>query len=408
MLNLRNEQTNEVITVSNVNFADGRIIGRYEFGARFYNKYGRMLKRIGAEGNQPVLELQDGWVVDGSKKRIRQRESNDDNNIVKDDAPKRQEPKREIGEVKAVMNEQQRMIVDALLGKNFEANLVANIMDAIKPMISQSVPVVRYEIKQGEQVKQLKEGIYHKEFTNILTLVQHGVAPYLYGRSGTGKTEIAAQLAEAMGLKLYVTTAPQTKFDILGYANAAGKLVETEFYHAFTKGGLFLFDEFDASDAGACVAVNDALSQGWAEFPVIGRVNAHKDFRCIAAGNTSGTGATEEYSARNVIDAASLNRFFFVEVDYDARIEQAMANNDAEVLEFCRGLRKAAQETGIRLVISYRNIKLLYAYSKLFADEFNLRGAIFKGVDKDEMRILMNKMRCHENRWYKSAQKMAA
>lgn len=157
------------------------------------------------------------------------------------------------------------------------------------------------------------EPVKHKKFDSILTILKKGKSVYLYGAAGTGKNVICQQIAEELGLTFYFANSVQDRFDLLGYGDANGKFVETEFYKAFTQGGLFMLDEMDNS-------CEDALANKYITFPIIGRVEAHKDFKVIAAGNTCGKGANELYTGRRPLDASTLNRFVFIEVGYDKRI----------------------------------------------------------------------------------------
>ena len=93
--------------------------------------------------------------------------------------------------------------------------------------------------------------------------------------------------------------------------SAQGTIVSTEFRKAYENGGLFLFDEIDASMPGAILAFNAALANNFMDFPDK-KVPRHKDFYCIAAANTFGSGADRQYVGRNQLDAASLDRFIDV------------------------------------------------------------------------------------------------
>jgi cobaltochelatase CobS len=55
-------------------------------------------------------------------------------------------------------------------------------------------------------------------------------------------------------------------------------------------------------------------------------VRAHPNFRCIAAANTWGKGATMDYVGRNALDAATMDRFAMLEMRYDASLERRMAH----------------------------------------------------------------------------------
>ena len=52
----------------------------------------------------------------------------------------------------------------------------------------------------------------------------------------------------------------------------------------------------------------------------------HKDFICIAAANTVGLGADRQFSGRNKLDAATLDRFAIgkIMMDYDPEVEMQL------------------------------------------------------------------------------------
>lgn len=156
-----------------------------------------------------------------------------------------------------------------------------------------------------------------------------GVSPYLVGGAGSGKTTLAIQIAAALELDFYSTGAVMDKFELLGFVDANGVYQESALYKAFTRGGLFLFDEIDSSDAGALVAFNQLLANGKYTFPNGITEHKHPAFKAIAAANTIGTGATRRYVGRAPLDGATLDRFHQIEMGYDENIERAMAHNAA-------------------------------------------------------------------------------
>jgi cobaltochelatase CobS len=232
----------------------------------------------------------------------------------------------------------------------------------------------------------------HEKFDQVLQLVQLGKAVYLYGPSGTGKNIIAHQIAKALQLDFYFNNAVQNGFSLEGYTDANGKYIETEFYRAFTKGGVYMLDEMDASVAEVLILLNAALANGYFTFPGIGQVKAHKDFRVIAAGNTKGSGASREYNSRNELDQATLNRFLFVEINYSTQIENSLTTN-AELLDFAREFRKAIKHCGIKKVVSYReiiNMRDLIQVGWDFKDVLDV--ALIKGLDRDDVSMIKGSM----------------
>ena len=230
--------------------------------------------------------------------------------------------------------------------------------------------------------------IKHEKFDMVCTIMREGMSVYLYGAAGTGKNVLCQQVAEELGLKFYFANSVQDRFDLLGYGDANGKFVETEFYRAFTQGGLFMLDEMDNSCEDALITLNAALANKYIAFPIIGRVEAHKDFKVIAAGNTCGKGANELYTGRRPLDAATLNRFEFLEVGYDKRIEKKISNGDTALVNFVHDLRKSSKATGYPVVVSYRNINSITKLKKHFSMKDCMKMCLFKGMQSDEIAVL--------------------
>lgn len=250
------------------------------------------------------------------------------------------------------------------------------------------------------------EPVRHEIFQDVLNWLQMGEHVYLYGPAGTGKNVLAKQLADELGLPMFFMNKVTDVFDFKGSPTADGGYIPSAFYRAFTEGGLFFFDEFDASSENAITALNAALANRYFDFPVHGNVEAHPNFRVVAAGNTSGKGASVEYNGRNKLDDATLNRFAVVQMDYDPRIEERCAEGDSEILEFVRDLRKSAKETMISVTCGYRNITMLAKAKKFLTEEKALQQAVFKGIEKDELQILINRMECFGNRYMKALYKI--
>lgn len=195
----------------------------------------------------------------------------------------------------------------------------------------------------------------HPRLSFTLTCCANGIWPYLVGPAGSGKTTLAEQVAEAMGRDFYMAAKVQSEFTLLGFMNAAGTYVSTPFREAYEHGGVFLLDEMDASSASALAAFNAALANGHCPFPDK-LVKRHKDFVCIGAGNTIGTGANRQYVGRAQLDAATLDRFAFVQVEYDDNIEAAMCPNKAW-RDYVQAIRNYCDQNAIRAIVSPRASK---------------------------------------------------
>ena len=211
---------------------------------------------------------------------------------------------------------------------------------------------VRIELKQGAEIRTLPEGHRHPVFADVLAALSVRENVYLVGPAGSGKTTIASQSAHALDIPFYSTGAVGLPYQLLGFLNAEGRYMETDLYRAYVNGGVFLFDEIDASSAQALLAFNAIAANDLAAFP-IGTVKRHPDFVIIAAANTWGSGATAEYVGRAQLDAATLDRFAFITMDYDERLELAIASND-EWTRHVQAFRRITRELKIRCVVSPR------------------------------------------------------
>lgn len=289
--------------------------------------------------------------------------------------------------------------VDALgalagLFAGIENNVMAKVMqqvnDAITDIIAKQAPRrVEHVISLPDGTENtVKDQILHPKFNTVLKKIAMGDAVYMYGPAGSGKNILAQQVAKALGLDFYYCSTITQEYKLEGFIDAGGVYHETELYRAFKNGGLFMLDEMDASCPEALIILNNALEQGYFTFPC-GVVKAHENFRCIAAGNTCGHGATVEFNGRMKIDEATLNRFSIEYMGYDERIELACAGDDSELVEFIHELRKASQKAGMYLVLGYRNIKRVAKYSAVFGIESALESDILRGMDRDDIRQLV-------------------
>lgn len=85
--------TGRELEINNVKLTpEGRIIGRWDFGTRFYKKYGCALECIGHDGELPILALRDGWAITG---RTRRKEAKTDNRQEESPAQAKERTPRE-------------------------------------------------------------------------------------------------------------------------------------------------------------------------------------------------------------------------------------------------------------------------------------------------------------------------
>ena len=227
-------------------------------------------------------------------------------------------------------------------------------------------------IVKHDNKKPIDLGSQHFQLPTLLKILSTKLHVYLVGPAGSGKTTAAIKCAKALGIDFHFTGAIASEFKLTGFINAQGQIVSTEFRKAYENGGLFLFDEIDASYPQAVLAFNAALANDYMDFPDK-KIERHKDFYCIAAANTFGQGADRQYIGRNQLDAASLDRFVFLDWKFDENLERELASND-EWVDFVQEVRKAIVELKIRHVVSTR--------ASIFGSKLLATGMDRKSVEK--------------------------
>lgn len=197
---------------------------------------------------------------------------------------------------------------------------------------SEPLSIEIIDLRQEGRVELLED--VHHAMPDVLTVVRCKKPLYLVGAAGSGKTTLGFQVAKALGTSVYATSAVKQEHKLLGFIDAAGKYHTTQFRQAFEHGGVFIADEMDSWSGEATIVANMAFANRKCEFPDVGLIEAHADFRVIACANTYGKGADRIYVGRNPLDGATLDRFVFIDVDYDEALEAKLTRN--EYLENCR------------------------------------------------------------------------
>ena len=230
-------------------------------------------------------------------------------------------------------------------------------LEELKSLVA-TTQTITHKVQLGGGEPKVIEGMTHYVFDDILADVAIRENVYMVGPAGSGKTTIAKQVAEALGLDFYSYGAIKYDHDVVGYVKPDGSYSQTNFYKAFKHGGLVLMDEMDASSSNALLALNAALANDFASFPLGnddegGMIDKHPDFVVIASANTFGHGASAQYVGRNPMDMATLDRFSNILMGYDEDLERSVAGNDLWV-DYVQAARRAVEHHKMRYVISPR------------------------------------------------------
>lgn len=232
----------------------------------------------------------------------------------------------------------------------------------------------------------------HAAFEEVMRIVNTRVDgkrlhAWLAGPSGSGKTHLGRQVAKASGLAFYMTGAVQSKYDLVGFKSPTGdeSTLKTPLRMAWECGGVFAWDEIDASDPKALCAFNALLDGGDTFAFPDGMVKRHADFVCIASANTWGNGATADYVGRNKIDGATLTRFVRVSVGYDEQLERDMVGEEgADWARFVQRIRAAVSREGLKVLITPRHTLQGAGLLRSGATRDKVETAtVFAGLDAD-------------------------
>ena len=279
-------------------------------------------------------------------------------------------------------------------------NLTAQV-EELKNRPTTSGTVINIKIEGKTHQVQIKS-IVNPKFARILKYLANGENVYMYGPAGTGKNVTAKQCAEALDMPIFYNNTIYTKYDLCGYMDANGQYVPTTFYN-FMKApkGLYFMDEYDNSQSSALVCFNDVLEDKKYTFPNGETLYLDENHKIIAAGNTNGQGATEEYNDRYVIDESNRSRFMFVSVTYDPAVEKSIVGESTDILDFINDLRRVRDEIGIKLILGYREIKRLKTYEDDDDPAELLDNMLIKGMEQDTINEIAARLE-GATKWHKA------
>lgn len=254
------------------------------------------------------------------------------------------------------------MFASLLMGAIKSPDVEKMVIDAVKEVATQKIPRPM-EVKFQESSVVIDN--VHNKFTVVMDRLKATKNIMLVGPAGCGKSHLAEQVAESLGLDYSsVSCSSDMSSSVLtGWLlpSDGGKFeyAPSDFINLYENGGVFLLDEMDAADPSILLIINQALANGRITIPQRKGntvVKRHPNFIAVAATNTFGRGGNLMYS-RERLDESTIDRFRsgMIELDYDPELEAKLV--DSEVLEWGLAVRERIINARLKRVISTRFLR---------------------------------------------------
>ena len=292
-----------------------------------------------------------------------------------------------------LLGEALKPIIGEIVGEKIsQLNIEEQIKNLLEGVAQNASKVLTVKVEGSSNTEGKKFPLVHKQFQQLLSVVSvKGINTLLTGGAGLSKSTAVEQVAEAFELEMgSISFSNQTtKTDLLGFVDAMGVYRKSSFVDAFQTGKIFLADEMDACSANVLVLLNSAISNGFIETPDNQLIHVHEKFRFVGTANTNLRGAKNGFSARNKLDAATIDRFAVIEWELDEELEAKITNNDGW-LTIVRKAREIANDKldGVTITprSSYDGAKLLRAGLDV---NLVIRMTIIKAMGKDEEEVIL-------------------
>jgi len=275
---------------------------------------------------------------------------------------------------------------------------IAEIREELAEALKATERPLTVTVKRPEPLPEIKVGLAHKQLQTVLWMISHNdssgfpLAINLWGKPGASKSHTATQLARILEVPFYALSVCRLdqKSSVFGFKDVAtGTFHTTGFVDAWTDGGLILMDEWDNANGTLQVAMNLALSSDKASFPH-GMIPRHPKCYVVAAMNTAGRGGDQMHPDRQAIDSASIDRFTYLEWEYDGPLELALARrvnpNAGAWVQWVQTVRAHCETNRAKLVVSPRASitaeSLLTDIPEWVSFEQLADMTLFKGIDK--------------------------
>lgn len=235
----------------------------------------------------------------------------------------------------------------------------------------------------GKTETKVIKSIVNPNAEELVDYLKEGENVFLWGPAGAGKNVLGEQLAEMLNVQFFYMNTVYTKYDVTGFTDAQGNYVPTAFVNWLNNdGGLMFIDEMCTNSPEANTAINALLANKYIVLQNGEVLKMSPRHYVVAADNTNGLGATEEYNGRYKMDESTRDRFAFFFIDYDAAVEESIVGDKKDILDFVRELRKVTKECNISLVLGYRCINRLVKFYTRDAAR-TIEHNILKGMEQD-------------------------
>ena len=231
-----------------------------------------------------------------------------------------------------VIGQQKTKIVDDLKAHVVE-RVTEDFLSVKERIITSYLDSKKTQIFIKNELMYELEGTEHHELPKLITFLTLFKQAMIVGPTGSGKSTLAKQAAQALKQRYgsFSCNMEASKSELVGFANLNG-YVTSQFLDFYENGGVFLVDEYDAMSPSIAVVLN-AVFDRTGQISVPNRMEnpiakKHKDFFCILAGNTWGSGSVE-YQGREMQDLAFLDRFKMcrIFIGYDEKIEKTISGD---------------------------------------------------------------------------------
>lgn len=268
-----------------------------------------------------------------------------------------------------------------------------------KPTTSGTVINITIE---GSTTQKVIQSIVNPNAEELIDYLKEGENVFLWGPAGAGKNVLGEQLAEMLCVAFYYMNTVYTKYDITGFTDAQGNYIPTAVINWLKdpNGGLMFFDEMCTNSPEANTAINALLANKYIVLQNGEVLKMSPRHYVVAADNTNGLGATEEYNGRYKMDESTRDRFAFFFIDYDAAVEESIVGDKKDILDFVRELRKVTKECNISLVLGYRCINRLVKFYNRDAAS-TIEHNILKGMEQDTINEIAARLN-GTTKWHKA------